>query len=1100
MTAADVSVPLWERFARGQRVRLPGGTGIVVIAASAPDGDGCVLYVEADSPSGGAAPVFLTAAEAERVEVISEDGGGSPAAVLAGLWTEWMLSAVRSAGSTVLASTALKPYPHQMAAVYGRMLPQPQLRFLLADEPGTGKTIMSGLWLREAQRLGMVKRALVVCPAHLVHKWQADFERFFGGGLREVTSETVQQRALSGSSDDTWVVSLHLTAVNPAVREALHPGQAGWDAIIFDEAHRMTPTAETFYRVGKELASAVPNVLFLTATPHRGDEWLFRELMHLVDPDVFPTLPKPGAGRRGRPPADKKAYDAGKRLKPGSLHFLRRMKEDLVDYGSGDKLFKERQAANAKVPLNSTEQDFYDRALAMVDTFFLPEGRSLAEIVYGKRAASSLYALRETLRRRMLKMGGGSTSGVDDADEERREEEQVVGAGSVDAKREKRAIEELLGELEPLIEGGTEASKWDPMMQRVAGKGIFPKSGRQLVVFTEYADTADWLVRRFEDAGFTAKRYSGRDDHVERARIQWDFKEGRFEVIVSTDAGNEGIDLQTAHVLVNWDIPWSLVRLEQRMGRIHRIGQTSKVWFYNLVATGTREGDAHWRLLERLIQAANELDGKMFDCLDAIMELVSFPTGADAEQVLRDCFRQPTFTFGSGDGFPDVEEIRKAGARYYAENEALRSEVDLDVADAARRDDDLKRVNPVIVDRFLARLEQAGVLERHPAPIGEDGFFYISSPLGWDLPEELPTTSEGHALISTDADTQQAAIDRGVIRAAEAVALGPSRPAFQALVEGSRQQVAGDMWRGATLVDRTSPEDYTLFVYECDFTEGEPGRSRTASWLIRVDGAGEAECVSWATLPNLGMASVAASTPLSSDLSDTAAGHARVIAERERERRAAVRRKWVQQLEIQLRPLPNFLTDGIKDRRRRIEQRKLIGENIKNRLSSARSSAKVACGEPRRIGWAQVTGSPETDEDEQESDQDGHSETVSMHHVMNRLRNGGWQVRDVHTQDFGYDLHAFRGPEQRCVEVKGLAGRASSNGVRMTGGEWLAAAQLGDDYWLYVVENCVDGEGALYGAWRNPAQTFADGWADVSTVRLPGSKLKAALNDQGDDP
>ena len=127
------------------------------------------------------------------------------------------------------------------------------------------------------------------------------------------------------------------------------------------------------------------------------------------------------------------------------------------------------------------------------------------------------------------------------------------------------------------------------------------------MVFTEYADTAEWLVAMFREQKFTAKQYSGSQNHSERAAIQKEFMTGRFEVIVSTDAGNEGIDLQAAHVLVNWDIPWSLVRLEQRMGRIHRIGQEHKVDLYNIIALGTREGDAHERLLDRLIEAANEL-------------------------------------------------------------------------------------------------------------------------------------------------------------------------------------------------------------------------------------------------------------------------------------------------------------------------------------------------------------------------------------------------------------------------------------------------------------------------------------------------------------
>ena len=231
-----------ERLRRGQRVRLPGETGIVVVRGIQPRSDGFDLFVAKDAASAAVRMVSLTSEQAERVRGVIEDGAAPPEVVLAGLWNEWMLGAVRSARSTVLASTMLKPYPHQMDAVYGHMLTQPLLRFLLADEPGTGKTIMSGLWLREAQRLGLVKRALVVCPAHLVIKWRADFERFFGQRLREVTAETIRQRALAGSDDDLWIVSLHLAAVNKLVRDALHPDEAGWEAIIFDEAHRMTPT------------------------------------------------------------------------------------------------------------------------------------------------------------------------------------------------------------------------------------------------------------------------------------------------------------------------------------------------------------------------------------------------------------------------------------------------------------------------------------------------------------------------------------------------------------------------------------------------------------------------------------------------------------------------------------------------------------------------------------------------------------------------------------------------------------------------------------------------------------------------------------------
>ena len=1055
-------------FHYGQRVRLPGETSIVTVESQTPAGDKMVMIVT--DPGGELRKKLLSAEQLRQVRSVTEDGAAPPEVVLAGLWAERMMASIRSATSTVLASSVLRPYPHQMSAVYGHMLPQPKLRFLLADEPGTGKTIMSGLWLREAQRLGIVKRALVVCPAHLVQKWQADFDRFFGGGLQEITLDTVRQGLLSVSNHTTWVVSMHRAALNPTVLEAIRPDNFDLDAVIFDEAHRMTPTAETFHNVGLTL-SGVEHALFLTATPHRGKEWLFQDLLHLVDPEVFP------AGEP-RPPGRQPRKGGHRRLEPGSVHFLRRMKESLVDYDKRRKLFKPREAKNVKVLLNSLEQDFHDRALTLVGEFFPPEARVLASIVYGKRAASSLYGLTKTLYRRLDKMGTDLSApvGEDWYDESKEDggEGRIVGVRSVDVKAERRAILGLLGELEPLIGPGLEVSKWEPMINDcLTPNDIIPDSDRQVVVFTEYADTADWLVARFEDSGYAARRYSGADSHLARAKTQADFRKGEFQVLVSTDAGNEGIDLQTANVLVNWDIPWSLVRLEQRLGRIHRIGQQRKVWFYNLVALGTLEGQAHEKLLDNLVKAANQLDGRIFDSLNAVMERLGI-TG---------CFDVPT---GSDSGGASDQEFIRVFNELHAETEYLESEIDLDLARMARKSELLQRIEPDTVERFLDRLVTAGLITLGAVPVADQGFYYLT-PVGWELPSGFRIETGGKALVTARERLRQQLIDSGNRGAERATLVTPSRPVFHQFTQAIRERTEAAMWQGAVLSDPSAQEDYTLFAYEAALQTGkENDRSEKVSWLIGVDQWGTANRVAWETLPNLTPPSDLDSKPLDPRAEAAAAVHADHLATAEAEKHKSKAEEWAGRLNRELRDLPNVATEHIPDRHARSQQRRRIEENIQKRIRQARQGADVTPTHLRRVGWAHVAGRGTVDP--------GDSDTVAMRHVTRLLEQEGFFVKDVHAENRGFDLLADRGAEQRCVEAKGRAGSASSEGIQLTGGELDAARLLGDDYWLYVVERCEDGVGALYDAWQNPDSIFRDNFKPVPVVRLPGSALKAARN------
>ncbi len=1065
---------------QGQRVLLPGETRHVTVDGVVTQADGGLRLYVLD----GAVlrPVRLDAGAAARIEVLAEDGNAEPTAVLAALWSEWMRRAATDGKVSALAASPLVPYPHQNRAVYGAMLPQPALRFLLADEPGTGKTIMGGLWLREMQRLGFVNRALIVCPAHLVTKWQEDFERFLGGAdsLRRITADTVREHAV-GVGHDMWVVSLELAGMNQSVLEAIDPDRAGWDAVVFDEAHRMTPTAAQWHRVGLTL-TRTPRVVLMTATPHRGKEWLFRSLMHLVDPSIYP-------------PVALDDDEPDRALRPGPLHFLRRMKEELVDYDGQTRLFKGRRAHNFNVALNLAEQAFYNEALDLVDKYFPTTSVGLAKMVYGKRAASCLYSLAETLRRRRDRMGtmkppspDGTVEGDPwDADEGEAAENEVIHAGSEASREEKKAIADLLARLETHNGDETKViSKWPRLVDDCLGvNGITAGNGVQAVVFTEFADTADWLVERLVVKGFSAKRYSGRDLHPVRDQVRSEFAARQFQILVSTDAGNEGIDLQTAHVLVNWDIPWSLVRLEQRMGRIHRVGQTRDVELYNLIATGTREGDAHLRLLENLCNAANELGGKMFDSLSLVAETALSEAGiADIEKFLAKTYESEN----AGDAVNRaIQSITKDRLRQIHEiarraEDQLASGLDLAKAISSLHDERLERINPHIVERFLTRISRAGLVKMQRSAIADEGLWHLSAG-SMTLPTDFPAA---RTLVASSGAAKRTAVNSGGAAAGPAVILGPGERAFASLAEAAVDALRPVLYQGGRLHDPNSITDYELFVFEVELTEGGGRRITRWSYLVRVDQTG-ARAVKWETLANLEPGDRTTKSPHPARVTNAETA-GRLALHQDLELQETALTNWRAQARTQLLRLPNDLTDHIRKRDERLAARDSIAKAITDRIGELDAAGTLAAGDLARVGWAHVrgTGIPL---DPKEED----SETIAMAHVVHLLSEDGWGVADRHTEkDLGFDLHATRGRDQRCVEVKGIWDSASSAGIRMTGQEVAKAGLLGDDYWLYVVDQCNDGGGTLFHAWRNPAIVFADAAQDVAVVRIPGSALSAA--------
>jgi hypothetical protein len=363
-------------------------------------------------------------------------------------WMAWSIPRIRSA---VLATRPLRPYAHQDDAVFGVMLSQPRLRFLLADEPGTGKTLMTGMYLAEGRRRELIPgKTIIMVPAHLVTKWIRELQRFFGIQVHPITPEIGRDPLDLRADVDTWIVSVDLYTYNADVRRKVVGTRASWSLAVFDEAHRLTPTSQ-YLGAAAQLAELSHHLLLLTATPHRGKEHFFRALLHLLDPAVYTW--------------DDAVKDyADMVLRPGRDNFLRRMKEDLRDL-DGNLLFPPRFAETRDVHLTPAEADAYVAVMAYVDTWY-DASSVLARSIYGKRAASCIPSALATLKRRAEVLGASQTGRVDrvaprgferpdfagaDVDSEEAweaAERSVVEARSRDRKAELAAVQDIVGMLE----------------------------------------------------------------------------------------------------------------------------------------------------------------------------------------------------------------------------------------------------------------------------------------------------------------------------------------------------------------------------------------------------------------------------------------------------------------------------------------------------------------------------------------------------------------------------------------------------------------------------------------------------------------------------
>lgn len=567
-------------------------------------------------------------------------------------------------------TSLVEPLPHQITAVYEAMLPRQPLRFLLADDPGAGKTIMAGLFIKELIARGDLKRCLVVCPGSLAEQWQDELYRRFQLSFEILTNDKLEA-ARTGNwflENNLVIARLDKLSRDEDVQEKLQAPDCQWDLVVCDEAHKLSATIfggevkyTKRYHLGKLLSGLTRHFLLMTATPHNGKEEDFQLFLALLDGDRF----------EGR------FRDGVHQVEISDL--MRRMvKENLLKF-DGTPLFPERIAYTVPYRLSESEARLYKEVTEYVrDEFNRAEALAndkragtvgFALTILQRRLASSPEAIYQSLRRRserlqkrlreleILQRGAqteafATVSPALDADEvedledapdnevEAAEEEVLDQATAARTIGELKAEIATLSRLESLalaVRRSGEDRKWrelasllgeifssDSGSKEPSGgvTKVVPSPRQKLVIFTEHRDTLSYLETRVttllgrKDAVVLIHGGMGRE---ERMRAQESFRhDPEVQVLIATDAAGEGINLQRAHLMVNYDLPWNPNRIEQRFGRIHRIGQTEVCHLWNVVAEETREGDVYYTLLKKLEQARQALGGQVFDVLGKI--------------------------------------------------------------------------------------------------------------------------------------------------------------------------------------------------------------------------------------------------------------------------------------------------------------------------------------------------------------------------------------------------------------------------------------------------------------------------------------------------
>ena len=714
------------------------------------------------------------------------------------------------------------PLPHQIEAVYHYILRTPRLRFLLADDPGAGKTIMTGLLLKELRYRGLVQRALVVVPGHLKDQWLREMKERFSETF------TVVDRSVMNATwgRNVWQEQpLVITSMDFAKQDDVSGtlAETQWDLVVVDEAHKMAAyrygektTKTERYKFGELLSRISRFLLFLTATPHRGDPENFRLFLDLLEPGYFASTDLLAESIR--------SHD--------NPLFLRRLKEDLKGF-DGCPLFPPRHVVTKTHRLNDEEKRLYNAVTEYVETSYnkalAAEKRNVAFalLILQRRMASSARAIRRSLERRrdrleellrlgkwLAERGWVDEDALEDAPEserQQREEELLERLTAAETREELQAeIDQLIG----LIKLAKEAERHEletklAELRKVMETQHIQRAGEKLLIFTESRDTLDYLAEKLRGWGYSVVVLHGGMNLDARIRSEHEFRE-QAQVMVSTEAGGEGINLQFCAIMVNYDIPWNPTRLEQRMGRIHRYGQTREVNIYNLVAVDTREGKVMDALFKKLEHIREHLgNDRVFDVIGEVL-----PGGSLKDLIVEAVTHRRS-----------LEEIVSEIQRI-PDEEALRKTRDAVLEGLATRHVDLQRVLgetrlakenrlvPEYIERFFNRACAflSVAVERR-----KDGLWRVPN-VPYQIREVSPTFKNSFGEVYRE--YSKIAFDKDTARNQQAVFVAPGHPLIEAVIERLLQSSLADLQKGAIFADPDGRLDGLLWFVEGEIRDG----------------------------------------------------------------------------------------------------------------------------------------------------------------------------------------------------------------------------------------------------------------------------------------